>query len=117
MIVALIVTAVAALANWFSRWRPNDRLELISKPATTIGAIVVAATAGGPHTATIVAVIALGLCMIGDVALLPAVDRFVVGLAAFVLLEKTIPAGDLLSRIAGALLIAWGGELMLVVVP
>jgi predicted metal-binding membrane protein len=42
---------------------------------------------------------------------------WVVGIAAFVLLEKTIPAGHLLSRIAGALLIAWGGELMLVVVP
>ena len=42
---------------------------------------------------------------------------WVVGLALFVLLEKTIPAGHWLSRIAGVLLITWGGTLMLVVVP
>jgi predicted metal-binding membrane protein len=42
---------------------------------------------------------------------------WVVGLALYVLLEKTIPAGHWLSRIAGVLLIAWGGTLMLVVVP
>jgi predicted metal-binding membrane protein len=35
----------------------------------------------------------------------------------FVLAEKTIPAGHWLGRIAGALLIAWGGALILVVVP
>ena len=85
MIVALIATALAALTNWYSRWRPNDRLELFSKPLTTTGAIAVAALAGGPTTATIVAVVALTLCLVGDVALLPAVDRFVVGLAAFLL--------------------------------
>ena len=42
---------------------------------------------------------------------------WVVGLALFVLLEKTIPAGHWLSRIAGVLLITWGGTLMLVIVP
>lgn len=85
MIVAFIATAVAALANWYSRWRHNDRIELISKPLTTIGAIVIAATAGGPSSATTSAIVALALCLIGDVALLPIVDRFVVGLAAFLL--------------------------------
>lgn len=85
MIIALIATALAAVANWYSRVRPNDRLELVSKPLTTVGAIAVAALAGGPTTATIVAVVALTLCLVGDVALLPAIDRFVVGLAAFLL--------------------------------
>ena len=85
MILALIATAVAAVANWHSRWKRNDRLELISKPLTTVGAMAIAATAGGTTSATIVAVIALAMCLIGDVALLPAVDRFVVGLAAFLL--------------------------------
>jgi predicted metal-binding membrane protein len=42
---------------------------------------------------------------------------WVVGLAVFVLLEKTTPAGHWLGRIAGALLIAWGGTLTLAVVP
>lgn len=85
MIVACIATAVFAAANWLSRWKGNARLELVSKPLTTVGAIAIAATAGGPHDATIVAVVALALCLVGDVALLPAVDRFVVGLAAFLL--------------------------------
>jgi predicted metal-binding membrane protein len=38
---------------------------------------------------------------------------WIVGLAVFVLLEKTIPAGHWLGRIIGALLIAWGGALIL----
>jgi predicted metal-binding membrane protein len=42
---------------------------------------------------------------------------WIVGLALYVLLEKTIPAGHWLGRVAGVLLIAWGGALMLVVVP
>ena len=63
----------------------NARVELISKPLTTVGAIAIAALADGPTLATIVAVLALVLCLIGDIALLPTVDRFVVGLAAFLL--------------------------------
>ena len=58
---------------------------MISKPLTTIGAIAIAAVADGPATATTVTIVALALCLIGDVALLRAVDRFVVGLAAFLL--------------------------------
>jgi uncharacterized membrane protein YhhN len=85
VIIALIATAIAALANWYSRVNPNDRLELISKPLTTIGAIAIAALADGPTSATTATVIALALCLVGDVALLPAVDKFVVGLAAFLL--------------------------------
>jgi uncharacterized membrane protein YhhN len=80
-----IATALAAITNWYSRVKVNDRIERISKPLTTIGAIAIAALADGPRSATIVAVVALVLCLIGDVALLPAVDQFVVGLAAFLL--------------------------------
>ena len=85
MLAALIATAIAALANWYSRWRQQDRVELISKPLTTIGAITIAALADGPRGATIVTIVGLALCLVGDVALLPAVDRFVVGLVAFLL--------------------------------
>jgi predicted metal-binding membrane protein len=42
---------------------------------------------------------------------------WIVGLAVFVLLEKTIPAGHWLGRITGVLLITWGGALILVVAP
>jgi uncharacterized membrane protein YhhN len=85
MIVAFVATAVVAIANWYSRWTDRDRLEMVSKPATTIGAIVVSLLAGGPHSATIVVVIALALCLAGDIALLKTVDQFVVGLGAFLL--------------------------------
>jgi uncharacterized membrane protein YhhN len=83
--IAIVVTAVAALANWWSRLRHDDRLELVSKPATTAGAIAVAATAGGAGNVTLLTIVALGLCLVGDVALMPAVDQFVAGLAAFLL--------------------------------
>ena len=85
MTIACIATAITAIANWYSRWKGIERLELISKPLTTVGAIVIAALADGPHTATIITIGALALCLIGDVALMPIVDRFIVGLAAFLL--------------------------------
>ena len=40
---------------------------------------------------------------------------WIVGLAVFVLLEKTIPAGHWFGRITGVLLIAWGGALVAMV--
>lgn len=85
MTIALVATAIAAIANWFSRVKQNDRIELLSKPLTTIGAIAIAGLADGPATATTVTIVALALCLAGDVALLPVVDQFVVGLAAFLL--------------------------------
>ncbi len=84
-VIVVIATVIAAVCNWYFRIRPNDRGELITKPLTTIGAIGIAALAGGPHSATIAGVVALVLCLVGDVALLPAVDKFIVGLASFLL--------------------------------
>ncbi len=85
MIPVAVATGAVAFANWYSRWKPSDRIELVSKPLTTLGAIVVAALAGGPRPATILAVIALVFCLVGDIALMAVVDRFVVGLGAFLL--------------------------------
>ena len=85
MLAAFVATAIAAVTNWHSRWKQKDRVELISKPLTTVGAIAIAALADGPRGATIVTIVGLALCLVGDVALLPALDRFVVGLAAFLL--------------------------------
>jgi len=85
MSVVLIATAIAAVTNWYACWRDLARLERISKVLTTIGAIAIAALAGGPTNTTVAGVIALSLCLIGDIALLDVVDRFLVGLAAFLL--------------------------------
>ncbi|HZX54347.1 MAG TPA: lysoplasmalogenase, partial [Ilumatobacteraceae bacterium] len=85
MIVAFIATAIAAVVNWYANWKGLTRLETVSKPLATIGAIVIAALAGGPTNATIAGVVALSLCLVGDIALLDVVDRFIVGLTAFLL--------------------------------
>lgn len=82
---SLICTAIAAAANWWSRIRPTGNLELLSKPATTIFVIWVAIATDGPRAATILAVVGLLFCLLGDVALLPLVDRFIVGLGAFLI--------------------------------
>jgi alkenylglycerophosphocholine hydrolase len=81
--IALLCTLLAALANWWTRIKPNEMLETISKPLTTVLVIWVAIAADGPHAATVLAVIGLVLCLVGDIALLDAVDKFVVGLGAF----------------------------------
>ena len=80
---ALISTLVAAVANWSTRIHPNTILETISKPLTTLLVIWVAVAADGARTPTILAVIGLLFCLAGDIALLDIVDRFVVGLGAF----------------------------------
>jgi uncharacterized membrane protein YhhN len=81
--LSLICTAVAALVNWSTRLRPNQLLETISKPVTTILVMWVAIAAHGPKSATVLAVVGLALCLIGDIALLDVVDKFIVGLGAF----------------------------------
>lgn len=79
----LVAIAVVAAADWWSRLRHLDRLEQWAKPATTVLVIGLAVASGATADRVAVAVVALGFCLIGDVALLPAIDRFVVGLAAF----------------------------------
>jgi uncharacterized membrane protein YhhN len=88
------VAGVVCAANWWSR-RPSAtsdgarRLELVTKPLATISLAalaVVAATSGADGAsigALIAAIAAFALCLAGDVALLPQVDRFVAGLASF----------------------------------
>jgi uncharacterized membrane protein YhhN len=122
-IALLVATGVAALANWWSRIHPNDRLEAWSKPLTTVLVIALALVSGAPSEQIMVAVVALGLCLVGDVALMPAIDKFVVGLAAFLLghlvfivlfiqygLESPVLAG--IAIILSALLVATIGNVI-----
>ena len=90
--LAATVAVVAAIGNWWSRIADGPaaaRVELVTKPLATvaIGTMGVAFGVHGdaPATAIVAAVVAFVLCLGGDVALLPAVDRFVVGLASFLL--------------------------------
>jgi len=83
--LSLICTAIAAVTNWSTRLWPNRTLETISKPVTTLLVIWVAIAADGPRTATVLAVVGLVFCLIGDIALLEVVDKFIVGLASFLI--------------------------------
>lgn len=82
-VAACVSTACAAFGNWWANARGNRLAEHVTKPAATIGAIAIALTAGAPAGTTTTAAIALVLCLIGDIALLPRFDRFVVGLGSF----------------------------------
>ncbi len=83
--VALICTTIAAGANWYTQIRPNTVVETVSKPLTTVLVMWVAIAAHGPRTATVLAVIGLVFCLIGDIALLDVIDKFIVGLGAFLI--------------------------------
>ena len=81
----LVAFALVAAANWWSRVRLHTRLEVATKPLATVlaGFLCAVHGAGGPVTAY--ALIGFGLCLLGDVFLLPQIDQFVLGLAAFLL--------------------------------
>ncbi len=81
---AIGIAGVGAVANWWSRLRHDDRVEAWSKPLVTIAMIAAALTIhASPSSARVWFALGLVACLLGDVALLPAVDRFIVGLGAF----------------------------------
>ena len=81
----LIATTLAAATNWWSRIRGDSSLETWSKPLTTVLVIGIALVSGSPTDQIVVAVIALTLCLLGDIFLMSVVDKFVLGLASFLL--------------------------------
>lgn len=86
MTVALVAAfGVVAVINWGAGQRRDRRLEAITKVLATAILAAVAASAGdmsvGARTVLVVAVV---LCLVGDVALLGDSDeRFVAGLGSF----------------------------------
>jgi uncharacterized membrane protein YhhN len=87
------VFAVAAPADWWSRWTGEGRLERITKPIALLALIGVAVTID-PADAAMRAwfVVALCLSLAGDVFLLDD-DRFVQGLASFLLAHLAFTVG------------------------
>jgi len=81
------VFAALAVADWAAIWSGADARRRITKPAATIALVALAAFAGemaGDARAALV--IAVVLCLAGDVALLDKSERrFLLGLAAFAL--------------------------------
>jgi uncharacterized membrane protein YhhN len=92
--VFAIVFAVAAGANWWSRWTDNRSVELWSKPLALAALIGVALTLDPVDPATRAwFVAALALSLAGDVFLLDSAKRFVPGLVAFLLAHVAYTVG------------------------
>jgi uncharacterized membrane protein YhhN len=85
--VAGVVTTfvVLAVADWWAIWRGADGVRKVTKPAATMALVAIAAVAGemaGEARAALV--VAVVLCLVGDVALLATSEaRFLLGLGAF----------------------------------
>ena len=88
------VFAVAAGANWWSRWTQHRPTELWSKPLALVALIGVAATLD-PVDPTVRAwfVVALVCSLAGDLFLLDGDRRFVPGLVAFLLAHVAFTIG------------------------
>lgn len=82
--VLVAVAAACAVADWVAVARGSRRLEYLAKPAATL-ALVGVALALDPTRDDRRAwfVVALALCLAGDVFLMLPADRFVAGLASF----------------------------------
>lgn len=84
-VALLTATALCALANWWSRLTNSNRIEAWAKPLTTMLVIGLALANESPTGRVATAVIALVFCLWGDIALMPAIDNFVLGLASFLI--------------------------------
>ena len=79
----LALTIAVALVHWWACARRRDDVGRWTKPLVTIGVIGIALVSDAPSDEVTIAVIALSLCLVGDLALMQPFDKFVLGLGAF----------------------------------
>jgi len=81
------LTFVFAILNWIAVWKPWKSLEYVAKPATMIFLITYLCQAKGPAPSAALIWFGLGLVfsLAGDIFLLLPRERFIAGLAAFLL--------------------------------
>ena len=107
--VALVVAVVAAVVDWLAVARDDRRLEYVAKPVTMLALVVVAATLDTQLPARRVWFVAAGvLSLAGDVFLILPRDRFVAGLASFLLAHICYIAGLLQAPVGSGGLVAGG---------
>lgn len=110
--IALAVAAAAAVANWYAVARDHQRLEYVAKPLTMAALAVVAATLEpADPTRRLWFLAAVVLSVAGDVFLMLPRDRFLPGVAAFLLAHLCYLGGLLRGDASTAGLIA-GSVLM-----
>jgi uncharacterized membrane protein YhhN len=107
--VLLAVTGLFALGDWWAVGRQDRRLEYVCKPGTLL-ALTAVALALDPADGAVRAwfVVALVCSLAGDVFLMLPEDRFVPGLASFLLGHVAYVVGLVLAFDSGAGL-AFGG--------
>jgi uncharacterized membrane protein YhhN len=92
--VLLGVAIVAAIVDWLAVARGNRGVEYVAKPAATLALVGVAATLDAAHGDTqAVFVAALLASLAGDVFLMLPGDRFVAGLASFLVAQLLFTVG------------------------
>jgi uncharacterized membrane protein YhhN len=113
--IFLGLAGVAAVADWFSVGTANKRLEFVAKPAVMVFLIGVVLTIDARSgSQQILFVVALAASLLGDVFLMLPKDRFILGLASFLLAHVAYTAGFLQRQQSKtALLIAAGALLVL----
>jgi uncharacterized membrane protein YhhN len=95
--VLLAIAAVLAVADWVAIVRGDHRLEYVAKPGATLALAACAATLDAAHTDTqVLFVIALLASTAGDVFLMLPGDRFVPGLASFLVAQVLYAVGFLI---------------------
>lgn len=106
----LVAAVLLAVLDWVAVARGSELLEYVSKPATTVALVALAATLDVDHGASWGwRVAALVFCVLGDVFLMLPRDAFVPGLASFaigqVLFTVSFAADDVdvLRLVGGAL--------------
>jgi uncharacterized membrane protein YhhN len=90
----LVGAVVLAVADWIAVARGDRRIEYVAKPGATLALAGVAATLDAAHSDTqTLFVVALLASLVGDVFLMLPGDRFVAGLAAFLVAQLLYSAG------------------------
>src|SRR4051812_35566134 len=112
----IILAALFAGVDWIAVGLENRRLEYVCKPAVMV-ALLAAAVTLDPNSTGQRAwfVVALVLCLIGDVLLMLPRDLFVAGLVAFLLGHLAYVAGFRVPGVGGsvsALLISLAGVIV-----
>jgi uncharacterized membrane protein YhhN len=111
--VLLGVAVVLAVTDWFAVARGSPRLEYVAKPGATLALVGVAATLDAAHRDTqVLFVAALVASLAGDVFLMLPRDRFVPGLASFLVAQIlytigfALHGGDAEAYLVGAVVAA-----------
>ena len=117
-LVLLGGAAVVAVIDWVALNRRPNRVELVAKPLTIV-LLVAAAMALDPNDDVQRAwfVAALACSLAGDVFLLPQVDRFVPGLASFLVAHLAYVAGFVAGGVVAAAMPVAAVLVLVVAIP